>query len=114
MPISLHARWMRRAISPRLAIRTFLNMQGAGSLNDEQRLPEFDGLSVLAEDLAHRASLVGLDLVHDLHRLDDADRLAFLDHRADFREGFRPGARRPVEGAYHRRFDDVTGVRRRF
>ena len=26
MPISLQARWMRSAISPRLAIRTFLNM----------------------------------------------------------------------------------------
>ena len=26
MPISLHARWMRSAISPRLAIRTLVNI----------------------------------------------------------------------------------------
>ena len=38
-----------------------------------------------------RAATVGLDLVHDLHRLDDADRLAFLDLVADLDEGFAPG-----------------------
>src|SRR4051812_35081798 len=122
MPISRHARWMRNAISPRLAMRIFLNMTApisrcgrrrvrcgcpgapwrrpggcdprpcvspccAGSFDDEERLPELDRLAVLAEDLLHRAGLVGLDLVHDLHGLDDADRVALLDHGADLREG---------------------------
>ena len=45
---------MRRAISPRLAIRIFLNIVGAGSwagvkaFDDEQRLAELDRLAVLA------------------------------------------------------------------
>src|SRR6476620_10748978 len=83
MPSSRHARCTRKAISPRLAIRIFLNISGPASLDDEQRLAVFDRLPVLAQDLGHRARLVGLDLVEDLHRLDDADRVAFLDLAAD-------------------------------
>src|SRR5437899_652420 len=96
-PISRQARWMRRAISPRLAIRIFLNifsrrvvvgaggrpLRGRASFDDEQRLAELHRLAVLAQDLADRAGGVGLDLVHDLHGLDDADRIAHLDGAAD-------------------------------
>src|SRR5438132_496670 len=78
MPNSRHARWMRRAISPRFAIRIFLNMRRA-LFDDEQGLPELHGLAVLAQDARDRAGLVGLELVHDPHRFDDADRFAFLD-----------------------------------
>src|SRR5947207_1269927 len=89
-PSSRQARWIRRAISPRLAIRIFLNIRPL-SLDDEKRLTEFDRLAVLDQDLRDAAGLVGLDLVHDLHGFDDADGLAFLDLRADLDE--RLGAR---------------------
>src|SRR5690606_29820718 len=91
MPISRQARWMRRAISPRLAIRIFLNMVARPLLDHEQRLAVLHGLPVLNKDLGHGAALVGLDLVEDLHRFDDADGVAFLDRVADFDE--RLGAR---------------------
>src|SRR5215468_6944036 len=102
MPISRQARWIRRAISPRFAISIFLNMSPTASLDDEQRLTVFDGLAVLGQDLGDRAGHVGLDLVHDLHRLDDADRIAFLDLRADVDERLGSRARRAIEGADHR------------
>src|SRR6476469_4148802 len=78
MPSSRQARCTRRAISPRLAIRIFLNINARPrpSLDDEERLAVFHSLAVLAQDLRHRAGLVGLDLVEDLHRLDDADGVA--------------------------------------
>src|SRR5690606_1970472 len=75
MPSSRQARWIRSAISPRLAIRIFSNM----SFDHEQRLAELHRRPVLDQDLADRAGGVGLDLVHQLHRLDDAQRVAFLD-----------------------------------
>src|SRR5215213_10279826 len=114
MPISRQARWIRSAISPRLAIRIFLNMQAAGSLDDEQRLPELDRLPVLAEDLLDGSGLVRLDLVHDLHRLDDADRLTLLDDRADLGERLAARTGRTIEGPDHRRLDDMARLDRRF
>src|SRR5574337_1583029 len=124
MPSSWQARWTRRAISPRLATRIFLNMghlaahrpcAGARQcdllrlacgkntsvrnqdfsehkrrpalFDHEQRLAIFHGLAVLAEDARTGARLVGLDLVQDLHGLDDADSVAFLDLAADLDEG---------------------------
>src|SRR6185436_7024610 len=123
MPISRQARWMRKAISPRLAIRIFLNIfsrrcrsgaaggprQSRASFDDEQRLAELDGLAVLAQDLADRPGGVGLDLVHDLHRFDDADRVADLDDAADVDEGRRARAPRAIECPDHLRLDDVAG-----
>src|ERR1044071_431843 len=81
-PISRHARITRSAISPRLAISTFLNIGGSSpaSLGDlEQRLAVLDRRAVLDEDSHDRAGDVGLDLVHQLHRLDDAQHLALVD-----------------------------------
>src|SRR6218665_3432318 len=77
-PISRQARWIRRAISPRLATSIFLNMgtwllsllclvSRVASLDHEKRLAVFDRLAVLAQDLGDGAGLVGLDLVQDLH-----------------------------------------------
>ena len=52
MPISWQARWMRSAISPRLAIRTFwIAIRPIYSMID-QRLLIFDRLGVLDQDLA--------------------------------------------------------------
>src|SRR5690606_20308587 len=79
MPSSRQARWIRSAISPRLAIRIFSNM----SFDHEQRLTVLDRRATLDEDLADRARLVGFDLVHQLHGFDDAQRIAFLDLAAD-------------------------------
>ena len=47
MPISLHARWIRKAISPRFAMSTFSNMGIERSLFDQgENFAEFDRLSV--------------------------------------------------------------------
>src|SRR6478609_573422 len=121
MPSSRHARWMRSAISPRLAIRILSNSfsgltatWGAALHDHEQRLTEFDRLSVLGEDRLHRAGGVGLDLVHQLHRLDDAERVALRDRVADFDERLGARRRRPIERAHHRALDDVAFRRRRW
>src|SRR5690349_16083794 len=85
MPISRQARWMRSAISPRFAIRIFSNILG----DDEERLSVFDRLAVLHQDRLHHPGGIGLDLVHELHRLDHAERLPLLDRVADRDERLR-------------------------
>src|SRR6185436_15581639 len=90
MPISLHARWTRSAISPRLAIRIFSNI---GLLDDRERLAEFDGLGVLDQDLDDLAALRRRDRVHGLHGLDDEQRLAGLDRVAHLHERWRAWVR---------------------
>src|SRR5436309_2257792 len=73
MPSSRQAQMMRRAISPRLAIRIFLNMEWEGArscrraLPDlEQRLPVLHRLAVRHERLEDLAVAIRLDLVHQL------------------------------------------------
>src|SRR5437879_2220736 len=88
MPISLHARWTRNAISPRLAIRIFSNM---ALLDDHERLAELHGLGILHQDLHDLAALRRRDRVHGLHGLDDhqglagGDGVAHLDERRRIR-----------------------------
>src|SRR5574343_1219792 len=91
MPSSRQARWTRRAISPRFAMRTFSNMMGY-SADHEQRFAEFDRLAVIDEDSLDDARGVGFDFVEQLHGLDDAQRVALLDGLTDLHEGI--GARR--------------------
>src|SRR4051812_7526823 len=81
MPIALHARRIRRAISPRLAMTTLSSMRAASS-NHEQRLVEFHRLAAFGEYLEHRARDLGLDGIEHLHRLDDAERVPGLDRLA--------------------------------
>src|SRR5687768_15028227 len=77
IPSSRQARMTRRAISPRLAIRTFLNTgacspraaRRSGGLDPEQRLAELHRLPVLHHHLGDPPGHLGLDLVHQLHRL---------------------------------------------
>src|SRR5690349_10338243 len=82
MPSSLQARITRMAISPRFAIRTFLNIEpelrrrSGRRADQEELLAVFDALAVLDQDLDDRSGVLGLDLVHELHRFDDAERLA--------------------------------------
>src|SRR5690606_31792670 len=89
MPISCAARWMRSAISPRLAISR--RVIGTTSANDDQRVVVFDRLGVLDQDLLDGAVLGGGDRVHHLHRFDDQQRVAGLHLAADLDE--RIGAR---------------------
>ena len=62
-----------------------------------------------AHDPDHAAGLVGLDLVEQLHGLDQADHLAHDDLAADLHEGRRPGAGRGVEDPRERREDGGAG-----
>src|SRR4051812_25632603 len=78
-PISLQARITRSAISPRFATRTFLNIDRPALRDLEQRLTVLHGRAVLDEDRGDRAGDIGLDLVHQLHRLDDAEHGALVD-----------------------------------
>src|SRR6266446_2892954 len=108
MPISRQARCMRSAISPRLAIRIFSNMLA----ENEQRLPVLHRLAVFHEHRLHHAGGVGLDLIHQLHRLDDANRLAFLDGLADLDKGLGVGRRRAVKGTDHGGLHDMAFLAR--
>src|ERR1700752_5288799 len=74
MPSSLHARWMRSAISPRLAMRTLSNIRFL--FDDDERLAELDRLTVLDEDCGHLARVGSRDLVHGLHGFNDEERVA--------------------------------------
>src|ERR671932_2337658 len=67
--------------------------------DSEQRLTELDGLSVLDVDLFYRAARLGENLVHQLHRLDDADDRLRRDVAADLDERLGFGRRRAVERA---------------
>src|ERR1022692_3144342 len=96
MPSSLQAQTMRRAISPRLAIRIFLI--GA---DGKQRLPVLHGLSVHHQLAFHDPGNLGLDLVHELHGLDDAQDLADLHALAYAHERRRAG-----RGGVVKRADD--------
>src|SRR6186713_1837408 len=101
MPSSRQATITRIAISPRLAIRIFLNI--APCLDGEQPFAVLNGLTVLDVDLHDLAAVLGVDLVHQLHRLDDAEYVALFyggSHIDEWR-----GARlcRPEERADDRR-----------
>src|SRR5438552_1330864 len=82
IPSSLQAQMTRSAISPRLAIRTFL--KGADA---KQSLPVLDRLAVGDELARDHAGYFSLNLVHELHRFDDAEHRARLHGLADPDEG---------------------------
>src|SRR5256885_12983214 len=116
IPSSCSARTTRTATSPRLATRTRLKrIEGPAvqGLQVEEKLAELDRLGVLDVDRADDALDVGLHLVHELHRLEDAERLARRDRVALLDERRRPRLRGAVEGADHRRLDAHEPVRGR-
>src|SRR5690606_35343646 len=106
MPRAWHARRIRSAISPRLAMTTLSSMAKA-SADHEQRLVELHRLAAFAEDRDHGARGVGFDRVEHLHRFDDAESFAGLDLLADGHEGGLVGRRRCVIGPHHWRPDHV-------
>src|SRR5213595_861265 len=69
----------------------------------KERLSELDGLGVLHQDLADQPRDLGLDLVHDLHGLDDAHHLPRGDAAPHLRVGLRPGLGSGVERPHHGR-----------
>ena len=75
---------------PRLATRIFLNML-AGP-DREEPLAVLHGLPVLDVALDDFAFRIGGDLVHQLHRLDDAEHLILADRVTDFDEGGASGS----------------------
>src|SRR5689334_14458256 len=102
---------MRSAISPRLAMRIFLNIylrffttketkiheEKLGCVSPstldpdgEQRLAVFHGLSILHETFDDLACGVRLDLIHQLHRFHDAKDLPVFDAVAGLDERRRP------------------------
>src|SRR6267142_1321428 len=103
-PSSLQAQMTRRAISPRFAIRIFLNIPGAAVCrrtlavgpDAEESVPVLDGLPGLAVDLHHFPRDLGLDLVHELHGLDDAEDLPHPNMVAYVDEGRGAGIGRAV------------------
>src|SRR5207253_1795495 len=96
---------IRSAISPRLAMTIFSIMSGL--FEDEQRLAEFDRVAALRHDRGDAPGPVGFDLVHHLHRLDDAQHLPDLDLIADLDEGLGSRGGRGVEGPHHRGGDHM-------
>src|SRR6476659_6944249 len=113
---SCSARITRTAISPLFATRTRLNIR-CGSPSDrvegapvhglelEEELSVLDRLRVVDVDRAHDPLPLGLHLVHQLHRLEDAERLAARDGVADLDERRGAGRGRTVERADHRALD---------
>src|SRR5579862_5850317 len=123
MPSSRQARTMRRAISPRLAMRIFwiieigkmtkpptfafdanylksaswrrsaVSVDSSADFDFVEALAVFDRLAVFNEDFEDAAFGFRLNLVHDLHGLNDADDRLLLELCADFDEGraFRRG-----------------------
>src|SRR3954449_12444570 len=100
MPSSRAVRMIRTAISPRLATSSFT--AAASRLEQEEQLPELGRVGVLEADRPHHPALVRDDLVEELHRLDQAERVAGLDALALLDEGRLVGRGAPVEGADHR------------
>src|SRR3954465_11219502 len=80
MPISWHARWIRSAISPRLAISSFwIFIVRAALADDHQWLIELDRLAFADEHFLDHAARRRGDRVHYLHRFDDEQSVAGLD-----------------------------------
>src|SRR2546421_12965817 len=103
IPSSCSARITRTAISPRFATRTRVNISEAplqrverpavDRLELEQQLTVLDRLGVLDVDLANDRLQVRLHLVHQLHRLENAQRLPRGDGIALLDERIRAGCR---------------------
>src|SRR3954463_2321054 len=108
IPSSRAARMTRSAISPRLAMRILENIStppASCGLETEERFSVLDRAPVLDEDLDEASRFVRLDLVHELHRLDDAEDLPLLNHRAHLHERRVVGGSGSIERPDERRID---------
>src|ERR671938_28370 len=113
MPSSRQVRMTRRATSPRFATRTFpiTAQKTSRGLNFgadmEERLVVFHAAGVLDQNLDQLARNVCGDLVHQLHRLDDAQRLPRPDTITHLDIRLLVRRRHPVERPYYRRTHHV-------
>src|SRR5580658_8174984 len=111
MPSSRHARIIRIAIVPRFATSNFLNIDARSTrsdhFDDHQGLSVFYRIPVLREDSDHAPRGRRFNLVHHLHRFDNAQRLALPYRRSFFDEGSRVRRGSPVERADHRALDQL-------
>src|SRR4029079_8334109 len=95
---------MRSAISPRFAMRIFLNLSSGPE--GEEPLAVLNRLSVLDVGGDDLAVVLRGDLVHQLHRLDDAEHLILLHPLPDFAERRRTAVPRAVDSPDDWRLDD--------
>src|ERR1043166_4263567 len=79
--------------------------RSAMGIHAEKDLAEFDRLRVLHAHFSYDAGEVRLDLVHDFHRLDDADRLPRGDPLPRLSCPLGPRLRRRAKGSGPRRLD---------
>src|ERR1043166_2897941 len=132
IPISLQVQMMRQAISPRLAIRIFLNLRGLKAINlpqkstsstkrmlvllvpfyhltfdTEQRLAVLYRLPVFNINLDDFSARLGLNLVHEFHGFDDADDRLRLDTRPNLHKRLRTRRWRSIKRTDDRRSDHV-------
>src|ERR1700744_4867611 len=84
MPSSRQARWMRSAISPRLAMRIFWNKR---SFQNHQDFAVFYRRAVRDQDTHNSAGLRCFNLVERLHRFNQQKRFAGTYGLADGNEG---------------------------
>src|ERR1700680_811224 len=106
IPSSLHARRMRSAISPRLAIRILSNISPL-SFDDQERLTVFHRLRVLDQNALDAGGALRRNRVHGLQRCTLKERLALAHLLAFLDEGLCPGLGRQVHGADHGRLHDA-------
>ena len=76
-------------------------------LDSEKGLSVLDGLAVLDVNLDYFARGFGLDLVHQLHRFDNANDRGGLDFAADAHKAFGRWRGRAIEGANDGRGNNV-------
>src|SRR6185369_17442899 len=132
MPISLQVQMMRHAISPRFAIRIFLNLRGLKAirnlpqkstkaperfvpllpfcgltLDTEKRLPVLDGLTIFDVNLNYFPSGFRLNLIHELHGFDDAYHRLRLNTAANLHKRLCSRRCRTVERAHNRRRNNM-------
>src|SRR3989442_2601965 len=74
-------------------------------IHQEKDLAEFHRLRVLRGNVPNHTRDLGLDLVHDLHRFDDAHHLPYGHSAADLHIRLRGGLGRLVKRAHHGRLD---------
>src|SRR5208282_391269 len=107
MPISLQARRMRSATSPRLAMSTFSNMAwgcaAKALFDDHEHGAVLDRSAVLDQDLRYSARARCRERVHHLHRLEDEECVPRLDLLAHLDEMCRPRLGQEVDRAHHGR-----------
>src|SRR5678815_325154 len=109
MPSSLQAQITRRAISPRFAIKIFLNIfwdwSGLASLDCVELLAKFDGLPVLHESRGNLSSDFRLDFIHELHGFHNTQDCSLLHKVSHVNKRLRTGIGRLVESSDDRRLN---------